>query len=38
MANPNPSIGREDDFALSAAKGGMNYEQLIAKLISLAKP
>jgi D-alanine-D-alanine ligase len=34
-ANPNPSIAREDDFALSAEKGGMDYESLIAKVISL---
>jgi D-alanine-D-alanine ligase len=34
-ANPNPSIAREDDFALSAEKGGMDYESLIAKIISL---
>ncbi len=35
-ANPNPSIHRTDDYALSAEKGGMPYEDLIAKIISLA--
>ncbi len=34
-ANPNPSIGREDDFALSAEKGGMSYKRLLAKIINL---
>lgn len=35
-ANPNPSIAKQEDFSLSAAKGGMEYEDLIAKMVSLA--
>lgn len=35
-ANPNPSIAKKEDFALSASKGGMDYEDLIAKIVSLA--
>lgn len=35
-ANPNPSIAREDDFALSAAKAGIEYDHLINKMIGLA--
>lgn len=35
-ANPNPSIGKQEDYALSAGKGGMDYEDLIAKIVSLA--
>lgn len=35
-ANPNPSIEREGDFALSAVKSGMTYDDLIQKIINLA--
>lgn len=35
-ANPNPSIAKHEDYALSAGKGGMEYEDLIAKMLSLA--
>jgi hypothetical protein len=30
-ANPNPSIARDDEFALSAKKGGLKYTSLIEK-------
>jgi D-alanine-D-alanine ligase len=35
-ANPNPSIEKDGDFALSAIKSGMSYEDLIQKIINLA--
>ena len=35
-ANPNPSIAKNDDFATSAIKGDMSYDELITKIISLA--
>lgn len=35
-ANPNPSIAKNEDYALSANKGGMDYDELIAKMASLA--
>ncbi len=35
-ANPNPSIAKNDDFAMSANKGGMDFDDLIAKVVSLA--
>ncbi len=35
-ANPNPSIGKKEDYALSAHKGGVEYEDLIAKIVSLS--
>ncbi|MGE0615575.1 MAG: ATP-grasp domain-containing protein [Bacteriovoracia bacterium] len=35
-ANPNPSIAREDDFARSAAAGGLDYPALLGKIIELA--
>lgn len=35
-ANPNPSIAKKEDYALSASKGGVEYEELIAKIISLS--
>jgi D-alanine-D-alanine ligase len=34
-ANPNPSIAREDDFARSAEKAGLDYEDLIARILRL---
>lgn len=37
-ANPNPSIGKNEDYALSANKGGLEYDDLIAKIVSLAIP
>lgn len=35
-ANPNPSIAKNEDFALAAGKAGLDYSELIAKIISLA--
>lgn len=35
-ANPNPSIARKEDYAMSAHKGGVEYEDLIAKIVSLS--
>ena len=35
-ANPNPSIAKQEDYAMSAGKGGLEYEELIAKIVSLA--
>jgi D-alanine-D-alanine ligase len=35
-ANPNPSMAKQEDFAQSANKGGLEYDELIAKIISLA--
>lgn len=35
-ANPNPSISKQEDYAMSAGKGGLDYEELIAKIVSLA--
>lgn len=35
-ANPNPSIEKDGDFALSAIKSGMTYDELIQKIINLA--
>lgn len=35
-ANPNPSIGKDEDFALSAAKFGLPYDELVAKIVSLS--
>lgn len=34
-ANPNPHIGREEDFAASAALRGMNYPKLLSRILSL---
>lgn len=34
-ANPNPSIEKDGDFALSAIKSGMTYDELIQKIINL---
>ncbi len=34
-ANPNPQIARGEDFADSAAKAGVRYEQLLQKLLAL---
>ncbi len=35
-ANPNPAIGKDEDFALSAKADGWSYEKLIQKLIDFA--
>ncbi|MFN3698548.1 MAG: ATP-grasp domain-containing protein [Pseudobdellovibrio sp.] len=35
-ANPNPSIAAKEDYALSAHKAGVEYEDLIAKIVSLS--
>lgn len=34
-ANPNPHLARDEDFALSAKKSGMDYETLIQKILEL---
>jgi D-alanine-D-alanine ligase and related ATP-grasp enzymes len=35
-ANPNPFIARDEDFARSAAKAGIEYEPLIKKILQYA--
>jgi D-alanine-D-alanine ligase len=35
-ANPNPSIGRDDDFPLSAKAAGISYSRLISKIVRLS--
>ncbi len=35
-ANPNPLISKDEDFAKSAEKSGINYEELIQKILTLA--
>jgi D-alanine-D-alanine ligase len=35
-ANPNPGLSPDDEFAQSALKAGMTYEQLIRRIIRLA--
>ncbi|MBN2036881.1 MAG: ATP-grasp domain-containing protein [Chitinispirillaceae bacterium] len=35
-ANPNPNIGRDDEFAQSAAKAGIGYAALISRIMRLA--
>ncbi len=35
-ANPNPNIDREDEFAQSALKAGLSYEELIQRILNLA--
>jgi len=35
-ANPNPSLAREEDFAQSAAAAGLEYDQLIQKILDAA--
>ncbi|MBI4224026.1 MAG: ATP-grasp domain-containing protein [Deltaproteobacteria bacterium] len=34
-ANPNPFIAKDEDFARSARKGGMEYNRLIQKILQL---
>jgi D-alanine-D-alanine ligase len=35
-ANPNPSLAREEDFAQSAAAAGVDYDQLIQRILDSA--
>ena len=35
-ANPNPSIAKNEDYAMSANKAGLAYEDLIEKIVSLS--
>ncbi|MBN1578359.1 MAG: ATP-grasp domain-containing protein [Chitinispirillaceae bacterium] len=35
-ANPNPNIGRDDEFAQSAAKAGIGFAALISRIMRLA--
>jgi len=35
-ANPNPSLGQDEDFAQSAAAAGMNYDSLIQAILETA--
>ena len=35
-ANPNPSISKKEDYALSAHKAGLDYDELIARIVSLS--
>ncbi len=35
-ANANPELARGEDFAASAEKDGISYEDLIGKIIQLA--
>lgn len=35
-ANPNPSIAKSEDYALSAHKGGLDYQDLISRIVSLS--
>lgn len=35
-ANPNPSIAKKEDFSLSAHKAGVEYTELISKIITLS--
>lgn len=35
-ANPNPSIAKDEDFAMSAQSGGLKYDELISKILTLA--
>lgn len=34
-ANPNPHIGRDEDFAQSARKAGLGYPELLSRILSL---
>ena len=36
-ANPNPSLGRGEDFARSAAAAGIDYETLIQRILDCAR-
>jgi D-alanine-D-alanine ligase len=35
-ANPNPSIAKKEDYALSAHKAGVEYDELISRIVSLS--
>lgn len=35
-SNPNPSISEDEDFAQSAKKSGLSYDQLLDRIISLS--
>jgi D-alanine-D-alanine ligase len=35
-ANPNPNLDRDDEFAQSAAKSGLNYPRMIQRIVTLA--
>jgi D-alanine-D-alanine ligase len=35
-ANPNPSLGKGDDFALAAARSGIEYDRLIEQVLANA--
>ena len=35
-ANPNPSLGKGDDFALAAARSGIEYDDLVAQVLANA--
>lgn len=37
-ANPNPMLAAEEDFAASAARAGLDYPQLIQKILNLSRP
>ncbi|HUG54546.1 MAG TPA: ATP-grasp domain-containing protein [Vicinamibacteria bacterium] len=34
-ANPNPQLSRDEDFAQSARKGGVDYEELLQRILNL---
>lgn len=34
--NPNPGLAKDDDFALAAARAGINYHALIERIVKLA--
>ncbi|MEM7200585.1 MAG: ATP-grasp domain-containing protein [Planctomycetota bacterium] len=36
-ANPNPDLCAHEDFAVSAASTGLNYEQLLQKIVTLGQ-
>ena len=35
-ANPNPNLDRDDEFAQSATKTGLNYPRMIQRILTLA--
>ena len=35
-ANPNPSLGKGDDFALAAARSGIEYDELVKQVLANA--
>lgn len=37
-ANPNPMLAAEEDFAQSAAKAGLEFPQLIQRILNLSRP